>query len=548
MQMKTGFTDPFRYTPTEDVIKASGQVISHIADTCPEIFSEGKMLGVLVVEHGKDTDRTEEDTRLHLLDDRHGFLAAFSGLAGGMADIPYFVPPIYDLTAPQEHYRQEEAAISAINRQISEYENSVVYTEAEEAVRRLMQEKASALDRYRAYMADSKAARQEKRGKTSDQAVLSALIAESQFEKAEYRRIARRFDERISEACSQAESFRKNIDELKSMRRQASDNLQRWIFRQFEVHNALGERQDILQIFASSGLVPPGGTGECSAPKLLEYAYRNGYKPVAMGEFWYGSPVEDAIRQHGHFYPSCEHKCRPLLEFMLKGLDIYAGRQPEFNPDGSIIYEDRQIIAVRKPGGMLSVPGKCGTPSIQEMLSEYLHCTLYPVHRLDMDTSGIILYAKTPDAQDSLQRQFEAGTVTKTYKARLCPIPESGHKNGECGRISLPISQNYSDRPRYRIDFRNGKEAVTEYEITGTDENGISVLFRPKTGRTHQLRLHSAHHLGLGSPIVGDRLYGGCSDGYDGGMMLRACSISFIHPSGEKMTLTDTGSFGNSDF
>lgn len=545
--MKAGFTDPFRYAPSEDVIKASGQVISHIENTCPEIFSEGKMLGVLVVERNGGT---EDDPKLHRIDNNRHFLAAFSGLADGKAVLPYFVPPVYDLTVPEEHYRQEEAAISAINRQVAEYENSESYMEAEEAIRRLLQEKASALDEYRAYMAKSRAERQKRRSRTSDPEILSGITAESRFEKAEYRRIGRRFDEKISEERGRAESFRKRIEELKVIRRQASDNLQNWIFRQFEVHNALGEKRNILQIFDAAGLVPPGGTGECAAPKLLEYAYRKGYRPVAMGEFWYGKPLEDAIRQHGHFYPSCEHKCRPLLGFMLKGLETETGKEAEPELPENIIYEDSQIVAVHKPGGMLSVPGKCPARSMQEILSEHLNCPLYSVHRLDMDTSGIILYAKTPEARNFLQRQFEAGTVVKTYMARLCCLPEASPalKAGDRGTVRLPISQNYSDRPRYRVDFRNGKEAITEYEVTDADEKGISVVFRPKTGRTHQLRLHSAHNLGLGRPIIGDRLYGGCSDGYNGELMLRAYSICFIHPSGEKMILTDAGSFGNSDF
>ena len=314
-----------------------------------------------------------------------------------------------------------------------------------------------------------------------------------------------------------------------------SKELQDWLFKQYRVRNGLGEEKDIKDIFAARGLVPPGGTGECAAPKLLDYAFRNGLKPLCMGEFWYGaSPGSGEVRQHGRFYPSCTGKCGPLLSWMLQGVDV------EDNPLQAttgfdsirILYEDDTLLAVNKPSGMLCAPGLTGTESLQEIL-EKDYGKLYSCHRLDMDTSGVILYARTPQAQALIQRQFSQREVKKTYLAHLCAGTRPW-KGKMTGTIALPLAPDWYDRPRQVVDKENGKQAITEFEILRIFPDGeMDVRFTPHTGRTHQLRVHAASPLGLGRPIKGDALYGDASKNR---LQLHAESLSFKHPvSGETM-------------
>lgn len=311
---------------------------------------------------------------------------------------------------------------------------------------------------------------------------------------------------------------------------QASNELQNKLFDSYIVHNAIGESLSVKDIFARRGIVPPGGTGECAAPKLLNFAYLHHLKPIAMGEFWYGySPRSGEVREHGRFYPSCTGKCGPLLSWMMEGLDVEDNplqRIPKYK-DIDILHEDEAILVVYKPCGMLCAPGLTGTKSLIEVL-EATHGPLLSVHRLDMDTSGIIVYAKTPEAQSSLQEQFASRKVKKTYLAHLCAgsRPWKGHRKGT---IALPLSADYYDRPRQIVDFEHGKQAITDFEILEIFPDGeMDVRFYPKTGRTHQLRVHSASPLGLGRPIKGDALYGSPSSGR---LMLHAETLTFNHPT-----------------
>ena len=317
-----------------------------------------------------------------------------------------------------------------------------------------------------------------------------------------------------------------------------SRELQEWLFRQYRVMNGMGEEMDVKEIFASRGLVPPGGTGECAAPKLLNYAFRNGLKPLCMGEFWYGaSPSSGEVRQHGRFYPSCTGKCGPLLSWMLRGVEVEDNplqRVAGFNTI-KVLYEDDILLAVNKPSGMLCAPGLTGTESLQEIL-EKDYGKLYSCHRLDMDTSGVILFARTPQAQTEIHRQFSERVVKKTYLAHLCAgtRPWKGKMKGT---IALPLAPDWHDRPRQRVDKQNGKSAITEFEILQIFPDGeMDVRFIPHTGRTHQLRVHAASPLGLGRPIKGDALYG---DSSKNRLQLHAESLSFKHPvSGETILIT----------
>lgn len=528
------FNNPFRYTPPTVTAEAAKAVLGHISssDRLVQVFSEGKMLGVLVVRDSAGGI---------------GFLAGFSGLAGGRSMLPYFVPPVLDLTDPSGYFRQEEARINGIGTSIKEAEENPEFRAAirnAEAVKAGCEEK---IRQWKKRMTESKARRDALRLSGADKTTLASLIKESQFEKAQLKRISAECKAAMEDAESECRKFSDRIAALKRMRQEKSEELQEWISRNMVVENALGEKKSVWEIFSGEGLVPPGGTGECAAPKLLHYAYTHGLEPVAMGEFWYGKSLGNEVRQHGRFYPSCKGKCGPLLGFMLQGLDVetehpepFSGTVNRSDAVPAIIYEDSDIIAVDKPSGMLSAPGKTGEKSLPEILSEKLGISLFGVHRLDMDTSGVIVFAKNPGAQKNLQRQFEAGKVEKEYTALLDTAgngtPDAAVGLSEtwksaavgCGTISLPLAPDYHDRPRQKVDFKHGKKAVTEYNVIGTGEGWAKVLLRPLTGRTHQLRVHAAHPLGLGSPIKGDRLYGSADSACR--LCLHASRIKFRHP------------------
>ncbi|MCR5352584.1 MAG: RluA family pseudouridine synthase [Bacteroidales bacterium] len=334
--------------------------------------------------------------------------------------------------------------------------------------------------------------------------------------------------------------FRKREAEISVMpageaRKAASAELQTWIFEQYRVSNARGETIPIREVFARRGLVPPGGTGDCAAPKLLQYAYSHGLTPIAMGEFWYGASPASEVREQGRFYPSCTGKCGPLLSFMLEGLTVEPNpldREYTTEAEPRILHADDDILVVCKPSGMLAVPGRTRAISLLDWLRAR-YGEVHSCHRLDMDTSGVMVFARNLPAKVELERQFAEREVVKTYRARLV----SGNKpfgHAPRGTIALPLALDYYDRPRQMVDREHGKLAVTEYEVLAQLPDGeIDIRFRPKTGRTHQLRVHAAHADGLGRPIKGDRLYGS-PDG--GRLWLHAETLTIHHPaSGEEM-------------
>lgn len=329
--------------------------------------------------------------------------------------------------------------------------------------------------------------------------------------------------------------FRRREAEISAMppgpeRKAASAELQAWIFDQYKVSNARGETLSIREVFARRGLVPPGGTGDCAAPKLLQYAYTHGLTPLAMGEFWYGASPASEVREQGRFYPSCTGKCGPLLSFMLEGLDVAPNpldREYTAAAEPRILHEDADILVVSKPAGMLAVPGRTRAKSLLEWLRERFG-EVHSCHRLDMDTSGVMVFARSLEAQAELERQFAEREVQKNYRARL--VAGNGpFAHARRGTIALPLAPDWYDRPRQMVDDANGKLAVTEYEVLEELPDGeLEVRFVPRTGRTHQLRVHAAHERGLGRPIKGDRLYGS-PDGDR--LFLHAETLRFRHPA-----------------
>ena len=510
-----------------------------------EAFSEGKMLGVLVCERsGTGNSQNDSFHRSHETSDTSPrnicYISAFSGSIRGMSTIEGFVPPIYDLTIPDGEFRRREAEISELNHRIE----AALTSEKAVSLRAALKEAERARDEetrlMKAAMAHSKRERSKTRMECSDQDILHELTRQSQHEKAQLRRLKLSWEERIAEIRTLLEDYLTDIETLKRRRAAMSEKLQDWIFRQYIVHNSLGEASSIADIFTSSGLVPPGGTGECAAPKLLEYAFRNGLVPLAMGEFWFGKNSETAVRSHGGFYPSCTSKCGPLLGYMMQGLTSCESGSTSMGMTPALIYEDEVVIVVEKPSRMPSVPGLDGRKSLLEWLTEMAEASVHQIHRLDMDTSGVMVFTKTAEAALSLRKQFEEHTIRKTYMAR---VGTTGNFSGGSGHLSLPLSLDYDERPRQKVDFKQGKPAHTEYKTVTIHTDGTAdLLLYPHTGRTHQLRVHCAHALGLNSPIIGDLLYGAHNvymAEHPSRLCLHALSLTFTHPlTGEKLTFT----------
>ena len=337
-----------------------------------------------------------------------------------------------------------------------------------------------------------------------------------------------------------------DIGGLKAERKSRSQALQRWLFSHFIMLNAKGEKRNLLDIFSDTPLkFPPSGAGECCAPKLLQYAYLNGLRPVRIAEFWWGDSPKKEIRHHLHFYPACRGRCLPILSFMMQGLNVEDDPQQTYgHGELKMIYEDDYIIVVDKPSGMLSVPGKLSRTSVQSLLQEK-NPDILLCHRLDMDTSGLIVAAKDEATYKHIQKQFLDRTVKKRYRAIVIPKDTTRFHIGDKGTIDLPLASDYMERPCQIVDFENGKRAITEWRVESVINNQSSVinnqssinqevtlLLIPHTGRTHQLRVHCASPLGLNSPIKGDPLYGQRADR----LHLYAVYLEFTHPAtGERM-------------
>lgn len=515
------FTYPFCYEPHPLCVAAAAVLRAYLDGQrqWADELSRGKMMGVLVVRH----------------QGRRGFLAAFSGTLGGLTRQDYFVPPVFDTMQPGGHFEQEQEHISAINRRLAALQGQGRSMREHLGLDELLRARDQELQSMRDQAAQARSRRQALRQSLPPHELAARadeLARESQHQKASLRRATRLWEQRIHEAQAPLQALLAQERALAAERKQRSEALQAWLFGQYSLLNARGERRSVSQIFGQD--IPPSGTGDCCAPKLLQAAYLMGAQPLCMGEFWVGQSPADEVRRDGHFYPACHSRCQPVLSHMMQGLPVeanpllaqYQATLEKF----SIQYADESVVVVRKPEGMLSVPGKDGLPSVQDILREEFPQGAPPmlVHRLDMDTSGLLVAARTPQAFQCLQRQFLMRQVEKTYVALLAhPLPV-----GSTGEISLPLRPDLADRPRQLVDPVHGKAAVTRYQVVGQEGGHARVLLHPLTGRTHQLRVHCAHPQGLDSPIVGDRLYGQPA----GRLMLHAQSLCFTHPdSGERM-------------
>lgn len=534
------FTYPFNYTPHPLCIQAAEEVQAYLSTQADwhEELQKGKMFGVLIVQ---DSEK------------QIGYLAAFSGLLAGTNRHDYFVPPIFDLLNPSGYFIQEEKEISGITRRIHNLKESPEFIKANHTLELLREQSQRELKQANEAMLEAKGKREHRR-KTEelDHETIEAMIKESQFQKAEYKRLGKKWQTTLAEAAQVVEKMNQNIQHWKDERKKRSAALQQWLFRQYILLNAKGETRNISRIFEQTQQkTPPGGTGECAAPKLLQYAYQHGLQPLAMAEFWWGDSPTGEIRHHGYFYPACKQKCEPILNYMMLGLNIDPNPlQKESGSSDNLktIYEDEYIVVVEKPAGMLSVPGLFhGKTSVLDILQMRYPNATGPllIHRLDMDTSGLLLAAKQKEIHAILQEQIENRKIKKRYIALLNGISAQEENTG---LIRLPLRPDYDNRPYQLVDYEYGKPAITQYEEIGhqflklNNETRVCtrVVYYPITGRTHQLRVHSAHPDGMNLPIVGDPLYGQPADR----LYLHAEQLEFHHPvTGELLRLKSEAPF-----
>ncbi len=527
LELPRQFTCPFCYEPHPLALMAVEQVQRYVASRADwsDEMGAGKMLGVLVAQDGEG---------------RLGYLAAFSGNLAGKVHHDYFVPPVYDLLDPQGEFKQGEAQITAINHEVQRLETSPELASLHQRMADAVRKKADEIDNFKTLMALHKCERDERRhaaNLTSEEQ--EALLNQSRFEKAELKRIRQRHDEALAEISDEMADYQRRIDLLKACRKTMSEALQERIFRLFVVTNAHGEQRDLVEVFKPLGTLPPAGAGECCAPRLLNYAFNHSLRPVCMAEFWWGASPVGEVRHHGHFYPACRSKCKPILDFMLQGLDVEDNMlgQPMDDTSLDVVYDDQWLTVLNKPSGMLTVPGKLLEDSLLTRYQDAHPEAHGPmvVHRLDQETSGLVIFAKDKATHKALQQQFENHTIKKCYIALLEGIVPQDE-----GVIDLPLRPDVDDRPRQRVDAEWGKPAVTRYHVLERNDGVTRVALEPLTGRTHQLRVHASHPMGLNCPIVGDRLYGKAGRR----LMLHAQTITFVHPATNKtMTLDSPADF-----
>ncbi len=533
IELPTRFTFPFCYEPHPLAVTAAKELQYYIEtqedwthnfglDSAMEGLAIGKMFGVLVVRNQHN---------------ELGYLAAVSGKLAGSNKHRYFVPPIFDMLEENSFFLNEEVHLNALNRKIERLENSEELADTQRNLDRLKNEWDKSLDELKSKLRTQKKERKETRTKLkvslSDaeyELLMEDMRSQSLKDKQQLQRFQYDMHLALETESNHLQQLLSTITALKEERKTRSGNLQKQLFEQYNFRNAKGQRKNVVDIFHEfDTITPPAGSGECAAPKLLQYAYENQLTPLALAEFWWGCSPASEIRRHKNYYPACRKKCEPILGYMLQGLVVDPNpMQQETTLDIALpqIYEDEDIIIINKPAEFLSVPGIYVKDSVyNRILQRYPKAGPIIIHRLDMSTSGLLVVAKNKEAHKFIQDQFIQHTIKKTYIALLDGIIEA-----RSGLIDLPLRVDLDDRPRQMVCYTYGKPAQTKWEKIAIENNQTRVRFYPLTGRTHQLRMHAVHPNGLNTPIVGDDLYGKKANR----LHLHAASITFIHPRFKK--------------
>lgn len=519
------FTFPFYYDPHELSIIASNELQNYLENQTDFVHNFGldeiqkglvigKMFGVLVCQN--------EGGEI-------GQLWAFSGKLADSNNHDKFVPTVYDMLDDRSFYKMGEDELNQITTEIESLKNSDEFKNANQNLKSTKKEALNDIQNQKNNIKVQKKLRDEIRKSNSHNE--EELKEASKQEGILLKKMTQFWNYKIEDAQKEFDSINSRIEILKQDRKQKSAALQQRLFAEYAFLNQYGTLKSLGEIFEGN---PPAGAGECAAPKLLHYAFANNLKPIAMAEFWWGKSPNSEIRKHKQFYPACKSKCEPILmQHMLDGIKM--GENPfEYNPakgkDISIIYDDEHLILINKPAEFLSVPGKKIKDSVYQRVAALYPTATGPliVHRLDMSTSGIMVLAKNEVIYKDLQSQFIKRTIKKRYVALLDGIIEADE-----GFIDFPLRVDLDDRPRQLVCYEHGKTAQTRWEKIAIKNNKTKVYFYPITGRTHQLRVHASHELGLKTPIVGDDLYGKKANR----LHLHAEQLTFVHPiSKEEMT------------
>ena len=527
--MPERFTFPFYYNP-HPLTKIAAAELQNYLETQTELehnfgltenqsgVAIGKMFGVLVVE---DTEG------------KIGYLSAFSGKLAGTNEHTMFVPPVFDMLVEDSFFLKEQNILNVINDQVKEIETNEHYILLKQQFDELKTQSVKEIAAFKQHTKNNKAYRKKLRERRknsineSDYARFEAyLIRHSHYDNHQLNLLSDKWKQQLDEIHLALMNFENTIESLKKDRKEKSAALQQQLFEQYIFLNIAKKERSLYSIFSDTVFgKPPAAAGECATPKLLQYAFLNGLKPVAVAEFWWGTPPKSEIRKHKQFYPACTGKCKPILEHMLEGMPV--DENPlliNFGADKEleIVYEDDSFIIVNKPAELLSVPGIQIQDSVYTRLQAKL-LSIEPliIHRLDMSTSGLLVVAKTKEAHKEIQKQFLRRTVNKRYTALLSKVIKQDE-----GEINLPLRGDLDNRPRQLVCFEHGKKAITKWKVVERNEITTKVHFWPLTGRTHQLRMHAAHEIGLNAPIVGDDLYGTSSER----LYLHAAHLEFTHP------------------
>lgn len=524
--LPTKFTFPFYYRPHPLCIQAATELQNHLETQqhwrhnfglSGNIETAiGKMFGVLLVKNKAG---------------ELGYLAAFSGKLADKNHWPNFVPPVFDMLEKNSFFLSQQKQINNINNQVEKQETLLQELGLDNKVQHLSAQMQHEVSQLQTEMSVAKQRRKQQRIDAKHslashelERINTRLNQQSIAYKKQLLALKQQWLAKIALIELQLAEQQAALDLLKQQRKHLSSQLQQQLFKQYEFLNLQGEVKDLNTIFSET--TPPAGAGECAAPKLLQYAFKQGYQPLAMAEFWWGASPKSEVRKHQYFYPACHSKCEPILSHMLQGMDVDDNPMMKNMAAGKsleIIYQDASIVVINKPEEFLSVPGKNVTDSVYTRMKQQFPeaCGPLIVHRLDMSTSGLMVIALTKQANKHLQQQFITREVKKRYVALL-----DGELSANSGEISLPLRVDLDDRPRQLVCFQHGKSAHTQWQVIERKNGKTRVYLYPKTGRTHQLRVHCAHVDGLNLPIVGDDLYGQLGDR----LHLHAQQLSFRHP------------------
>ncbi len=524
------FTFPFCYTPHPLCVLAAQELQHHIAtqDQWQHNFGLdnddgiGHMFGVLLVQNQQG---------------ELGYLSAFSGKITNLTHLPHFVPPVFDERNIAPAIQAQQALIDEVTTKITVIESKPSYIQLQQQYQTAQTQAELAAESFRLQMIEQRKQRKLQRKeaeKSNDSEFMTQefhrLARESAFDKHQQKTIRQQWAQTLADISDKLQADTAELALLKSEYDSLTAALQQQRYAQYQFLNQYGETQDLNDLFG--GITPPQGTGDCATIKLLQHTFKQHLKPLAMAKFWWGASPAAQIRKHKYFYEACKNKCEPILQHMLAGLDIDANpllQNPAEGKELEIVYQDDAMVVINKPAEFLSVPGKTITDSVYSRMQAIFPNSDSPliVHRLDMSTSGLIVIALTKDAHKALQKQFIERTAEKRYVALLDGIAEQDE-----GEINLPMRVDLDDRPRQLVCYQHGKPALTKWQVLERKDGKTKVYYYPKTGRTHQLRIHSAHHNGMNMPIVGDDLYGQKAER----LHLHAQYLGLAHPvTGEPM-------------